>query len=103
MLKIVTTTSEPVGIQIVEVRGEVSGASVRTWHIFALFCIAGRALVGGEVKSMTKRLAAARAQAMERMSNEAEARGANAVVGLNVQVAGAIPSVVATGTAVLVS
>ncbi len=98
MLNLITTTAEPVGFQVVEIKGDVSGVSVRTWHIFSAFCIAGRAIVGGEVKSRTKRLLKARAQAMERMSQEAEKRGANAIVGLNVQVSGI--SVYATGTAI---
>ena len=100
MLNFITTTAEPVGFQVAEIKGEVSGVSVRTWHIFSVFCIVGRVIVGGEVKSMRKRLVAARAQAMERMSKEAESRGGNAVIGLNVQVSGI--SVYATGTAVRV-
>ena len=100
MLTLISTIAEPAGFRVTNVHGEVCGASVRTWHIFSLFCIAGRTLVGGEVKSMTKRLSAAREQAIQRMSDEAEARGANAVVGMNVHVAGIIPSVSVTGTAV---
>lgn len=98
---LIATTVEPVGFQVVEVKGDVSGVSVRTFHVFSLLCILGRSFVGGEVKSLTKRLVASRAQAMDRMSKEAEKLGANAIVGLNVQVSGL--SVYATGTAVRVS
>ncbi|MGO9332489.1 MAG: YbjQ family protein [Acidimicrobiales bacterium] len=100
MLNFTITTAEPFGFQIAEIKGDVSGVSVRTWHIFSALCIMVRAIIGGEVKSRTKRLVKARAQAMARMTQEAERLGANAVVGLNVQVSGI--SVYATGTAVRV-
>jgi uncharacterized protein YbjQ (UPF0145 family) len=98
MLNFTVTTVEPFGFRITEIKGDVSGVSVRTWHIFSVLCIMVRMIIGGEVKSVTKRLVKARAQAMERMRQDAERLGANAVVGLNVQVSGI--SVYATGTAV---
>lgn len=100
VLAFVTTATDLPGCSIESVIGDVSGVSVRTRHIFTVFCIAGRMIIGGEVKSLTKALVAARAQAVKRMSNEAKQRGANAVVGMNVQVSGF--SVTASGTAVLI-
>lgn len=99
-LKFTVTTAELPGYQISEVLDDVSGISVRTWHLFSLFCIAFRSIFGGEVKSWTKRLVAAEDQAVNRMCKEAEAMGANAIVGMNIQVSGIAVS--ATGTAVKV-
>lgn len=100
-LKFTITTSEPTGYTITDVLDEVSGISVRTWHLFSLLCIAFRSVFGGEVKSWTKRLVAAKDEAINRMCREAEDGGANAVVGMTIQVSGI--AVCATGTAVRVS
>lgn len=99
-LKFTITTNEPVGYRISEVLDEVSGISVQTWHVLSVFCIAFRSIFGGEVKSWTKRLVTAKDDAINRMSAEAENAGANAVIGMNVQVSGI--SVCASGTAVRV-
>jgi uncharacterized protein YbjQ (UPF0145 family) len=100
-LKFTVTTPEAVGYRIDKTLDEVSGISVHIWHIFSHICIAFRAVFGGEVKSWTSRLVAAKDEAIDRMCQEAEAVGANAVVGMNVQVSGI--AVCASGTAVKVS
>jgi|GEM_PF-2368304 uncharacterized protein YbjQ (UPF0145 family) len=100
-LRFTVTTPEVTGYRIDEMLDEVSGISARTWHVFSLICIAFRSVFGGEVKSWTKRLVAAKDQAIDRMCQEAESVGANAVVGMNVQVSGI--SVCASGTAVKIS
>jgi uncharacterized protein YbjQ (UPF0145 family) len=100
-LKFVITTNDPVGYEVVEVLDEVSGISVRIWHVFSHICIAFRTLIGGEVKSWSNRLVEAKDDAIDRMCREAVQIGANAVIGLNVQVSGI--AVCASGTAVRVA
>ena len=100
---IVVTTESIVGQEIVEVFGLVRGTAVRTRHLFKDIAAAMRVLVGGEVPEYTKLIAETREQALDRMIEEARARGANAVLGFRfatAEVAKAAAEVVAYGTAV---
>src|SRR5207302_804545 len=60
--------------------GEVFGLTVRARNIGSQFGATLKSLVGGELKGMTKMLAEGRMHAQERLVEEAEARGANAVI-----------------------
>ena len=64
---IISTMNDLPGYRIEEVLGEVFGLTVRS-------------LVGGELKGMTKMLAEGREHATQRLVEEAEGKGANAVV-----------------------
>ncbi len=77
---LVVTTNDVPGYDIVEVYGEVFGLIVRSRNIFSNFGASLRTIVGGEVRGYTKLLADTRAQAMERLCEEARAKGANAIV-----------------------
>jgi uncharacterized protein YbjQ (UPF0145 family) len=99
-LKFTITAPDPTGYEVLEVIDEVSGMSVRIWSIFSHIAIAFRSIIGGEVRSWTRRLEEAKDEAVDRMCQEAEAVGANAVIGLNIQVSGL--AVCASGTAVRV-
>jgi len=77
---IVVTTPEIPGKEIQEVIGLVRGTSVRARHIGQDFSALLTNIVGGEMEEYTKLLAEAREQALDRMRDEARARGANAVV-----------------------
>ena len=68
------------GWEIEEVLGEVFGLTVRSRNIGAQIGAGLKSLVGGELKGMTKMLADGRAHAVERLTEEAEAKGGNAVV-----------------------
>lgn len=77
---IVTTTDEVPGRTVSETIGLVRGSSVRSAHIGRDVMAKLKNLVGGEVTEYTKLLAESREQALDRMVEEARARGANAIV-----------------------
>jgi len=79
---IMVTTFEIQGKHITEVLGLVRGNTVRARHLGHDIAAFMRNLVGGEVKDYTKMIAEAREQALDRMNAEAEALGADAIVGL---------------------
>jgi uncharacterized protein YbjQ (UPF0145 family) len=79
---LIATTNESPGHKIEEVYGEVFGLTVRSRNAFSQLGAGFKSLVGGELKGMTKALVDSRQQVIDRMVEEAEARGANAVVGM---------------------
>ena len=100
---IVTTTDTIPGAEIAETLGLVRGSTVRSRHIGKDIMAAFRNVVGGEVVEYTKLLAEAREVALQRMVENAEEMGANAVVGLRFITAGVAQGsaeIVAYGTAV---
>jgi len=102
---IVTTTQEIPGYHVVEVRGLVRGSTIRARHLGRDILALLRNLVGGEILEYTKMLGEAREQAVDRMLEEAEGLGANAVVGVRFQtsmvMAGA-SEMLCYGTAVII-
>ena len=70
------------GYEIEEVFGEVFGLTVRSRNVGSQIGAGLKSILGGELKGMTKALADSRAQVTERMVEEAEAKGANAVVAM---------------------
>ena len=76
---IVTTETIP-GKNIVEQLGLVRGNSVRVRHIGRDIIAGLRTIIGGEVAEYTKMLAETREQALDRMTEEAIKKGADAVV-----------------------
>ena len=77
---IITTTPDIHGKRIVRTLGLVRGNTIRTRHVGRDITAALRNLVGGEISEYTKLFAEAREQAIDRMVEEAEGLGANAVV-----------------------
>jgi uncharacterized protein YbjQ (UPF0145 family) len=77
---IITTMNDLPGYQIDEVLGEVFGLTVRARNIGSQFGASLKALVGGELKGMTKMLAEGRVHAQERLEEEAAAKGADAII-----------------------
>src|ERR1700719_2708742 len=77
---IITTMNDLPGYEIEEVYGEVFGLTVRSRNLGSTLGAAFKSLVGGELKGMTKMLAAAREAATARLVAEAEEKGANAVI-----------------------
>ncbi len=77
---IVTTNLEIAGKQIVRTVGLVKGNTIRARHLGRDIAALFRNIVGGEVKEYTKLIAEAREQAIDRMVDDAKAKGANAVV-----------------------
>ena len=68
------------GYAIEEMLGEVFGLTVRARNIGSQMGATFKSLVGGELRGMTKMLAEGRSHAQERLVEEAEAKGANAVI-----------------------
>lgn len=77
---IITTMNDLPGHQIEEVVGEVFGLTVRSRNIGSQLGASLKSLVGGELKGMTKMLAEGRLHAQQRLVEEAEAKGGNAVI-----------------------
>jgi uncharacterized protein YbjQ (UPF0145 family) len=79
---LIATTNEIPGHEIEEVYGEVFGLTVRSRNAFSQMGAGFKSLVGGELKGMTKALVDSRQQVIDRMVEEAEARGANAILAM---------------------
>ena len=77
---LITTMNDVPGHEIVEVYGEVFGLTVRSRNAFSQMGAGLKSMFGGELKGMTKMLAEGRMHAQERLVEEAEGRGANAVI-----------------------
>jgi uncharacterized protein YbjQ (UPF0145 family) len=102
---IITTTPQIEGRRIITYHGVVSGEAILGANLVRDFFASIRDLVGGRSGSYEKVLRAARDSALEDMADEARRRGANAVIGVDIDY-GAIGAgesmlmVTATGTAV---
>jgi uncharacterized protein YbjQ (UPF0145 family) len=102
---ILTTTDTVAGHRIVRTLGLVRGNTIRARHIGRDILANLRNVVGGEISEYTKLLAEAREQALDRLVEEAESLGANAVVSLRFQtteVMKAAAELLAYGTAVVI-
>jgi uncharacterized protein YbjQ (UPF0145 family) len=77
---LISTMNDLPGYRISEVMGEVFGLTVRSRNIGSQIGAAFKSLAGGELKGMTKMLAEGREHATQRLIEEAEAKGANAVI-----------------------
>jgi len=78
---IIVTTGQIEGKRITETLGLVRGSTIRARHMGHDIMAGLRNVVGGEVKDYTVMLAQAREEALQRMVEQAEKMGANAVVG----------------------
>ena len=82
---IVVTTQDLPGFRVVKVHGLVRGNTIRARHLGKDITAVLRNLAGGEITEYTKMMAEAREQAIDRMLEEADALGANAVVAVRFQ------------------
>ena len=102
---ILTNTEEVPGKRITQFFGLVSGSTVRAKHIGRDLMAGLKNIVGGELKGYTELLHEAREEALERMQQQAESLGANAVVNVRFStssVARGAAELFAYGTAVVV-
>ena len=100
---LITTMNDVPGYTIEEVFGEVFGLTVRSRNIGSQFGAGLKSILGGELKGMTKALVESRQQVMERMIQEAEAKGANAIIAMRFdtsEMGGQWTEICAYGTAV---
>jgi len=77
---LVVTTNDVPGYQVQRVIGEVFGLTVRSRHLGSQIGSSLKSMIGGELKGLTKNLVETRNQAMERLIDQARARGANGVL-----------------------
>jgi uncharacterized protein YbjQ (UPF0145 family) len=103
---VVTTPTVP-GYRITKVLGLVNGLSPRTRGIGGVISGVIQSIGGGEITAFTSEIERARVDAVSRAINQARSRGANAVVGLDVETSSVggesyIILISATGTAVVI-
>ena len=79
---IVTTSDNVQGREISQTVGLVKGSTIRARHLGKDIMAGLRGMVGGEISEYTKMMAEAREEAIQRMMEDAEKKGANAVVGM---------------------
>ena len=79
---IITTVEKIEGKNITRTIGLVKGSTIRARHVGRDIMAGLRSLVGGEIIDYTKMMAESREQALQRVQEDAEAQGANAIVGL---------------------
>lgn len=77
---IVVTTEHIEGKRITETLGLVRGSTIRARHVGHDIMAGLRNIVGGEITDYTVMLAQAREEALQRMVDQAEKMGANAVI-----------------------
>ncbi|MCY0947430.1 MULTISPECIES: YbjQ family protein [Streptomyces] len=101
---LVVTTNDVPGYRVEQVIGEVFGLTVRSRHLGSQIGAGLKSMIGGELKGLTKTLVETRNQAMDRLIEQAKARGANAVLMMRFDVTDAADvgtEVCAYGTAVV--
>ena len=77
---IITTTEHIEGKKIKKTIGMVKGSTIRAKHIGKDIMAAFRGMAGGEISEYTKMMAEAREEAIQRMVEDAEKQGANAII-----------------------
>jgi len=100
---LISTMNDIPGYEVTEVLGEVFGLTVRSRNIGSQMGAGFKALVGGELKGMTKNLVNSRQEVVQRMVDEAQARGGDAVLAMRFdtsEMGGNWTEICAYGTAV---
>lgn len=102
---IITTSEQIEGKRIVQTIGLARGSAIRARNVGRDIVAMLRNLIGGEVPEYTKLMAQSREQAIQRMVEDAEQQGANAIVGVRFttsMVMSGAAEILAYGTAVKV-
>ncbi len=79
---IISTSAQIEGKAIAKTIGLVKGNTIRARHIGRDIMAGLRGIVGGEISEYTKMMAQAREEAIQRMVEDAEKQGANAIVSM---------------------
>jgi len=79
---IISTSNQVEGKNIAKTIGLVKGSTIRARHVGRDLMAGLRGIVGGEITEYTKMMAQAREEAIQRMVEDAEKQGANAIVGM---------------------
>lgn len=102
---LITTTENVAGYRIVKTLGETVGVVVRARGIGRDIVAQLRGLIGGEIKEYTELLEQTRQHAVDRMVENARAKGANAIVMMRFdsgEISNSMSEIVAYGTAVII-
>ncbi len=100
---IYTTTNMIPGKEIAEVRGVVTGNVVQSKHIGRDLMAGLKSIVGGEIRGYTEMMTEARDIAIQRMVEQANQKGADAIVGIRFTTSSIVDGsseILAFGTAV---
>jgi len=100
---IVTTTPSIPKREIEEILGLVTGNIVQSKHVGRDIMASLKSIVGGELKGYTEMLTEARAIAVERLTSDAKALNADAVVNIRFSICSVVDGsseIMASGTAV---
>ncbi|WP_274015695.1 heavy metal-binding domain-containing protein [Vibrio parahaemolyticus] len=100
---IYTTTDTIPGKEIAEVRGVVTGNVVQSKHIGRDLMAGLKSIVGGEIRGYTEMMTQARDIAIQRMVEQANQKGADAIVGIRFTTSSIVDGsseILAFGTAV---
>ena len=101
---VVTSDSIP-GRRVVKTLGLVKGNTIRARHVGKDLLAGLKGIVGGEICEYTKMVAESREQSLDRLIEEAESLGANAVVAIRFTTASMMQGaaeLLAYGTAVII-
>ena len=79
---IISTSAQIEGRNTVKTTGLVKGSTIRARHMGKDIMAGFRGMVGGEITEYTKMMAEAREEAIQRMVENAEKQGANAIVSM---------------------
>ncbi len=79
---IIATSAQVEGRAITRTIGLVKGSTIRARHLGRDIMAGFRGMVGGEITEYTKMMGEAREQAIQRMVEDAEKQGANAIVSM---------------------
>ena len=102
---IIATTHKIADKKITKTCGLVCGNTIRARHVGKDIKAAFRHLIGGEITEYTKLMGESREQAIDRMVQQAETLGANAIVSARFStsmIMGGAAEILAYGTAVVV-
>jgi len=102
---LLSTTDTIAGKKVVKHLGMVKGNTIRARHIGRDILAVLRNIVGGEITDYTKMMAESREQAIDRMVEEAQKLGANAIVHVDIassQIMQSASEIIVYGTAVVV-
>lgn len=78
----ISTMNDLPGYEVTEVLGEVFGLTVRSRNAFSQLGSGLKSVFGGELKGMTQALTDSRNQVIERMVEEAQAKGGDAILAM---------------------
>lgn len=102
---LISTMNDVPGYRVTKVLGECFGLTVRSRNAFSQAGAGLKSILGGELKGMTKNLQSSREEVIQRMCDEAEARGGNAVIAMRFdtsEMGGNWTEICAYGTAVVI-